>query len=394
MSTWAPRSATVTGDRSAFSVASASENVVAHRPAESGRRPDRLDGDRRVRRSRVGGVRSGRPGSRAAASSAASATAFASRARSSVSVSTSMGAGCPVHSSNAAALWLMSITSPFWTAAAPAAAASRSSRLWRGVYSRSSTISSGGSSSAGMGVSSGTRPTELALTSSLVRASSASSTDSCHGLARSSMCAALLPKCRTRPSARWRWRLNTMTCWKPEVMSACTTARAAPPAPRTTAALGIFCLPTSVSSALRKPGTSVLWPMSRVPSRVTVSTAPVAWASSDEPVHHRHGSLLEGDRDVGAQRLRVAQGGDGLGQVDEQPVHQLVAGVDALRIERGLLEHARQRVGHRMPDEGDTFGHAGTPAERSTGRGQDLVGPSRAPARDRALSPASASGDR
>ena len=40
------------------------------------------------------------------------------------------------------------------------------------------------------------------------------------------------------------------------------------------------CLPTSVSRATRKPGTSVLWPTRRFPSRVIVLTAPVACASS------------------------------------------------------------------------------------------------------------------
>ena len=47
-----------------------------------------------------------------------------------------------------------------------------------------------------------------------------------------------------------------------------------------TACFGIFRRPTSLSRATRKPGTSVLWPTSRLPSLVIVLTAPVAWASS------------------------------------------------------------------------------------------------------------------
>ena len=43
---------------------------------------------------------------------------------------------------------------------------------------------------------------------------------------------------------------------------------------------GIFWRPTSSSRAALKPGTSVLWPTRRRPSRVMVLTAPVAWASS------------------------------------------------------------------------------------------------------------------
>ncbi len=62
-------------------------------------------------------------------------------------------------------------------------------------------------------------PIEVALTRIRVLASSASMMESCQGIALSSMCAALRPKCFTRPSARCRWRLNTMIRWKPSVMS-------------------------------------------------------------------------------------------------------------------------------------------------------------------------------
>ena len=55
----------------------------------------------------------------------------------------------PVHRLNAAAVWWMSIVSPFIASVAPAALASRSSCVSRGTYIRSSTSSSGGSSSPG-----------------------------------------------------------------------------------------------------------------------------------------------------------------------------------------------------------------------------------------------------
>jgi len=112
--------------------------------------------------------------------------------------------------------------------------------------------------SAGTGDSSATRPMDVALTRILALASSASMIDSCHGIARRSMCAALLPKCLTIDSARCRWRLNTTIRWKPPRIRPRTTAREPPPAPRTTAVRGIFCLPTSLSSATVKPATSVL----------------------------------------------------------------------------------------------------------------------------------------
>ena len=72
--------------------------------------------------------------------------------------------------------------------------------------------------SAGIGLTSLDSPIEVALTSTRVLASSDSMIESCHGIARSSMCAALRPKCLTRPSARWRWRLKTTIRWNPSVM--------------------------------------------------------------------------------------------------------------------------------------------------------------------------------
>ena len=123
-------------------------------------------------------------------------------------------------------------------------------------------------------------PIEVALTSTFALASSASMMDSCQGIARRSMCAALRLKCLTSDSPRCRWRLNTITRWKPSRIRPWTTARAPPPAPSTTAWRGIFWRPTSLSRASLKPGTSVLCPTSFLPSLVMVLSAPVAWASS------------------------------------------------------------------------------------------------------------------
>jgi hypothetical protein len=70
---------------------------------------------------------------------------------------TSTGAFAPVHSSNAAALWSMSIRSPFMTRIAPAACASLRSFVSSGTQCRSRRVS-GGSSSAASGDSPGSRP--------------------------------------------------------------------------------------------------------------------------------------------------------------------------------------------------------------------------------------------
>ena len=124
--------------------------------------------------------------------------------------------------------------------------------------------------------------------------------------------------------------------------------------------MGIFCRPTSASSAARKPTTSVLWPTSRVASRVIVSTAPVACASSVSRSTIGHHALLVRDGDVGAQVLVAAQLVDRLRQV--------ISGRRAARserrcrlVERRLLEHARERVGDRMADENDCLGTLKTP---------------------------------
>ena len=100
--------------------------------------------------------------------------------------------------------------------------------------------------------------------------------------------------------------------------------------------------------------------MSRLPSRVSVLTAPVARRLLGQPVDHRHDPLLVRDRDVGAEEVVAAELGDRVGQGDRGAVPQLVARVDAELVERGLLHRARQRVGHRMADEDDALGHART----------------------------------
>src|SRR5438105_2515834 len=80
---------------------------------------------------------------------------------------------------------------------------------------RSSTSRSPGRIAAGIGLSSVVSPIDVAFTRTRVLASSDSMIESCQGIARSSMWAALRAKNRTRPSARWRCRLNTTTRWKP-----------------------------------------------------------------------------------------------------------------------------------------------------------------------------------
>ena len=125
-------------------------------------------------------------------------------------------------------------------------------------------------------------------------------------------------------------------------------------------ARGIFCLPTSLSSATVKPGTSVLWPTSRLPSlRDRVDRAGRVGLLG-QPVDERHDPLLVRDRDVRAEEVVAAQLGDRVRQADRRPVPQLVRRVDALVVERGLLHRARQRVGDGMADEDDALRHART----------------------------------
>ena len=104
----------------------------------------------------------------------------------------------------------------------------------------------------------------------------------------------------------------------------------------------------------------MLWPTSRLPSRVIVLTAPVAWASSVSAVDERDDLLLVGDRDVGAEEVVAAQLADRVGQLDRRAVPELVPGVDAAVVEGRLLHRAGQRVGDRMADEDHALRHART----------------------------------
>ena len=84
-----------------------------------------------------------------------------------------------------------------------------------------------------------------------------------------------------------------------------------------------------------------------------------------QAVDHRHDPLLVRDGHVGAEEVVAAQFGDGVGQRDRRTVPELVAGVDAELVERGLLHRARQRMGHRVADEDDALRHARTPSRSS-----------------------------
>ena len=82
-----------------------------------------------------------------------------------------------------------------------------------------------------------------------------------------------------------------------------------------------------------------------------------------QAVDERDHPLLVGDRDVRAEEVVAADLGDRVGQGDRRPVPELVGGVDALVVERGLLHRARQRVGDGMADEDDALGHDANPSE-------------------------------
>ena len=102
---------------------------------------------------------------------------------------TSSGAGWPVHSVNAAAPWWSSISSP----SAVVAAGRRGVAQQPGpgvdeVEDEQVAVEDLGRDRASRPLVS---PIEVALTRTLVLASSASMIDSCQGIARSSMCAAL-----------------------------------------------------------------------------------------------------------------------------------------------------------------------------------------------------------
>ena len=217
--------------------------------------------------------------------------------------------------------------------------------------------------SAGTGLASVVSPIDVALMSTLVLAISDSMIDSCQGIARSSMCEAVRPKCLTRPSARWRWRLNTMTRWKPSRMSPKTTARAPPPAPRTTACLRhLLAADELVERDLEAGDVGVVADRAACPRAVIVLTAPVDDASSVSRSTIGTTRSLCGIVTFAPEEVVGPQLGDRVGEIDRRPVPQLVPGVDAELVEGGLLHRAGQRVRHRMADEDDALRHARTPS--------------------------------
>ena len=76
-----------------------------------------------------------------------------------------------------------------------------------------------------------------------------------------------------------------------------------------------------------------------------------------QAVDHGHDPFLVGDRDVRPQDVVRSQLRNGLGQDDRRPIPELVAGIDALGVEGGLLHRARQRMRDGVADEDDPFGH-------------------------------------
>ena len=133
-------------------------------------------------------------------------------------------------------------------------------------------------------------------------------------------------------------------------MSVWTTVRAPPPAPRTTAALGIFWLPTRASSAGRKPeDLRVVADELRAVLRDGVHGAR-ALGLVREAVEHGHDALLVRHADAGAQVVFAAQGLDGLGEADRRRVDGLIGGIDACRHEGRPLECLGERVGNRVAE--------------------------------------------
>ena len=79
-----------------------------------------------------------------------------------------------------------------------------------------------------------------------------------------------------------------------------------------------------------------------------------------QAVDQRHDPFLVRDRDVGAQEVVGPQLGDRVGQRHRAAIPQLVARVDAGRVEGGLLHRAGQRMGDGVSDEDHALGHART----------------------------------
>ena len=249
---------------------------------------------------------------------------------------------------------------------------------------RSSTRRSGGRISAGTGDSSSLSPIEVALTSTFVLASSASMMDSCQGIARRSMCAALRLKCLTRDSARCRWRLNTTTRWKPSRIRPWTTARDPPPAPSTTAWRGIFWRPTSLSRAILEARHVRVVPDELLALLGDGVDRAGRVGLLGELVHQGDDPLLVGDRDVGAQEVLAAELGDRLRERHRGAVPQLVGRVDAQVVEGRLLHGSGERMGHRVADEDDALRHARTPSSSRKKPGYEIAAD---PARSMTVSP-------
>ena len=148
-----------------------------------------------------------------------------------------------------------------------------------------------------------------------------------------------------------------MTRWKPARMSPYTTARAPPPAPRTTAWRGIFCRPTSLSSATLKPGHVRVVPDEPAAlARERVDRAG-RLGLLGQLVDHRHDPLLVRDRDVRAEEVVAADLRDRVREGDRRAIPELVPGVDARGVEGGLLHRAGQRVRDGVADEDDPLAH-------------------------------------
>jgi hypothetical protein len=88
-----------------------------------------------------------------------------------------------------------------------------------------------------------------------------------------------------------------------------------------------------------------------------------------DAIHERHGPFLVRDRHVGAQVLLGAETLDGRRELERGDVQQLVAGVDALRIEGRLVHRRRGRVVDGMADEDDSLRHARTLSRSSKNAG-------------------------
>jgi hypothetical protein len=79
-----------------------------------------------------------------------------------------------------------------------------------------------------------------------------------------------------------------------------------------------------------------------------------------QAVHEGSRLLLVGDRHVGPQEVVGAAAPDRIRELDRGLVPELVSGIDAQRVERGLLHRAGQRMGHRVADQDHALRHART----------------------------------